>query len=397
MSDRPETRLLWTYPFRPFFLSVAAYAVVLMIGWIGVLAAGWPVAGSQPVIWHAHELLIGVVGAALAGFLLTAIANWTRTPAVNGNLLISLWVAWLAGRLAFWLGDPFAPGAAGWIPAAIDLLFPALLLAIVGRILVSTGSRRNVIMLAVLALLLAADGLMLFGPNGGRLGAHFGIDLVVALMVIIAGRITPAFTRNWILGRGLDPSAVRQRPRLDLAAIAATAGVAVVAAIVAASGASEVIVAALALIAAALNAWRLSGWAGRNTAPEPLLWVLHLGYAWIIAALVLRGLGVLLDPVPPNAWVHAAGVGAMGTLILGVMARVALGHTGRALRLPKTGTAMFLLITLAALARTAHGAGWLHGTWPLHAAAAFWIAAFSWYMVLYFNILTTARADGQPG
>jgi len=390
MTEHPERRLLWSYAFRPFFLSVAAYAVILMVGWIGVLAAGWTIAGSQPVIWHAHELLIGVVGAAIAGFLLTAIATWTRTPAVHGRLLIVLWCAWLAGRLAFWLGDPFAPGL---MPAFIDLLFPVLLLGVVARILLSTGNRRNYIMLAVLTLLLIADLLMLFGPGGGWLGAHFGIDLIVVLMVIIAGRITPAFTRNWIHARGLDPSVVRQRPRLDMASIASTAGVAIFAVL----GVAEVAVAVLALIAAALNTWRLSGWAGGKTVSEPLLWVLHLGYAWIIAALALRGLGVLLESIPSTAWVHAAGVGAMGTLILGVMARVALGHTGRALRLPRTGTAMFVLISLAALVRTAHGAGWLQGSWPLYAAAAFWVAAFLWYALLYFDILTKARADGRPG
>ena len=392
MTETPE-RVLWSYPFRPFFLSVAAYAIVLMIGWIGILAGGWPIGGRQPVIWHAHETLIGVVGAAIAGFLLTAIANWTGTRAVHGRLLVGLWLTWLAGRAAFWLGDPSGATAGGLVAAGLDLLFPAALLLIVARILLTSGNRRNYPILGVLGLLLIADIVMLFGPNGGWPGAHFGIDLVVVLMVIIGGRITPAFTRNWLIQRGRDGGQVRQQPRLDQAAMASTAAVALCAPFAPAAWP----VAILALLAASVNAWRLTGWATWQTRSDPLLWVLHLGYGWIVIALALRGGGILSDAIPANAWVHAAGVGAMGTLILGVMSRVALGHTGRILALPATGSWMLLAISAAALLRTASAIGWLGLTWALHIAAAFWILAFAWFLVLYSGILVRPRPDGRPG
>jgi len=392
MTDR-ASRVLWSYPFRAFFVSVAVYAIVLMLGWIGVLTAEWGIAGPVPTLWHAHEIVVGVVGAAVAGFLLTAIANWTGIRALHGGPLVALWLTWLAGRAVFWLGEPFAAGAAGAVAAVIDLLFPMALLLAAGQVLIKAGNRRNYIMLIVLALFAVADVLMHLGPGAGFVGAHLAVDVIVVLMVIVAGRITPAFTRNWLLQQGRDGSNVRQRPRLDLATIVITALVALVALIPRA----DMIVAALALLAALLNAWRLSGWAGWLTLRNPLLWVLHLGYAWIVIALLLRGLGPLLDAVPAKAWVHAAGVGAMGTLMIGVMSRVALGHTGRTLALPATGGWMLLAISAAALARTATAMGWLHGSWALSLAAALWIGAFGWYLVLYLNILTTPRADGKPG
>ena len=392
MTDR-SSRVLWSYPFRPFFLSVAAYAIVLMVGWIGVLTADWSMAGPAPTLWHAHEILVGVVGAAVAGFLLTAIANWTGIPALHGRGLVALWLTWLAGRAVFWFGQPFAGGAAGAVTAVIDLLFPLALLLAAGQVLIKAGNRRNYIMLLVLALFAAANGLMHFGPGAGFVGAHMAVDIIVVLMVIIGGRITPAFTRNWLVQQSRDGSSVRQRPRLDLATIVVTASVALVALIPRA----DPVVAALALLAAFLNAWRLSGWAGWLTLRNPLLWVLHLGYAWIVVALLLRGLGPVLEAVPARAWIHAAGVGAMGTLMIGVMSRVALGHTGRALALPATGRWMLLAISAAALARTATAMGWLNGSWALSLAAVLWIGAFGWLLVLYLNILTTARADGKPG
>src|SRR5690606_31981274 len=219
------------------------------------------------------------------------------------------------------------------------------------------------------------------------------LDLIAVVMVVIAGRIVPAFTGNWLRLQGGDPSQVKQSASLDRVALIATlalipadliTGVPVLGGLV-------------ALVAAAVNGYRLSQWAGWRTGREPLLWILHLGYAWVVLALLLKGLAPLLDGIPVSAWYHAMGTGAIATLILGVVTRVSLGHTGRPMKLPRFAVLIYWAILLAGVARVLAALGWVDYRMGLMLAAAGWTIAFALFTLLYTPILCSPRADGRPG
>jgi len=384
-------RTVFAAGFRPFFTSCALYAVVLMTAWIGVFTFGWEMAGSQPRNWHAHEMIHGVVAAAIAGFLLTAVPKWTGTRQVQGTMLLSLWLLWLIGRVGFWLADTGADGVGGKIAQVLDLTFlPALSIAVSWPIL-KTGNRRNLLIAAVLAALFAANLIQGFDALS-HLANILALDLVMILMVIIGGRIGPAFTRNWLARRGLKADAVQMHGWLDITALGLVIALTVAALLESPSGAVGII----ALVAALANMARLVEWQGWRAWRDPLVWVLHLGYAWIVISLFLRGITGLVPALPPNAWVHALGVGAVGTLILGVMARATLGHTGRELRLPIGGGTMFALVTVAAVARTGNAIGWFDHNISLSVAGFAWIIAFAVFGLLFFPKLLRPRVDGQP-
>ncbi len=384
---------LLAYPFRVFFLLTGVYGTVLALLWIGMLFWGWPAPEAVGALrWHAHEMLFGLVPAAIAGFLLTAICNWTGCPPLRNGWLLALAVLWLAGRLA-----PWWPGTTALTWMVIDLLFLLAMTGYVARVILTTHNHRNLVMVAVLALLLIANLMTHLAnlgtlPGGAALGETTAIHVMLLLMVVIGGRITPLFTANWLERHGCDRSLVQTRPRLDTAAIVATA-------LLIPSGwlGDPVFAAGIALAAGLLNILRLSGWGTRYCLREPLLWILHLGYAWIAVALLLRGLTPWMAGLTTSLWVHAAGVGAMGTLIIGVMSRVALGHTGRPLILPRGTVVSFALITLAAIARLLTASGrvpYLEGM--VFSAIAF-SAAFLIFTVLYWPVLCRPRVDGKPG
>ncbi|MGM0658318.1 MAG: NnrS family protein [Pseudomonadota bacterium] len=378
--------------FRPFFTSCALYAIVLMTGWIGVFMFGWDMAGSQPNNWHAHEMIHGVVVAAIAGFLLTAVPKWTGTRPVEGMALLVLWLLWLAGRIGFWVADTGAANLAGRVVEGIDLFFlPVLAFAVAWPIL-KTDNRRNLLIVVVLAALFASNLMQGFMPLAQKANV-LALDLVMLLMVIIGGRIGPAFTRNWLAQRGLDADAVQVHAWLDKLALALV----VLLALASLFALPRQIVGTIALAAALAHLARLLEWQGWRAWRDPLVWVLHLGYAWIIVALLLRGIGGHSFALPWNAWMHALGVGAMGTLILGVMSRATLGHTGHELRLPTGGWLMFALMTVAAVARTGNAAGWFDHNISLTLAGLAWIMAFALFGLLFFPKLLRPRIDGHPG
>jgi len=380
------------YGFRVFFISAAAYAVLLMAAWMGHFALGLGIAGSNPLAWHAHEVLFGVVAAAIAGFLLTAVPNWTARPRLHGWALMLLWALWLAARIGHFVVDPAGADPAALVLRLLDLAFLPGLALVIGAPILETGNRRNLVMVALLLGLFIAN--LLHGiPALSRAASLTTVDLVTLLMALIGGRITPAFTRNWLISRGLGEPLPIIRPWLELAAILVLAAI-VIAGLV---DRNSILIALLALLAALLHLIRLLGWRGWRTFADPLVWVLHLGYAWIVIGLALRGLGLVLDAVPPTAWLHAIGVGAMGTLILGVMARVSLGHTGRVLALPRFGGWMFGLITLAAIVRIGAALGLLPYMVSIQLAGLAWIAAFMLFLILYIPVLFAPRADGKPG
>ncbi len=394
MSDalHPRTALhpFWSFGFRPFFLLAALAAGVLLPVWGFYFAGdlGVPTRLAPP-IWHGHEMLFGFTAAVIAGFLLTAVPAWTGIPPVKGGRLVALAVLWVAGRLAVY----FAALLPAWLVAAIDVaFFPAVALTIAPA-LVASNNRRNfgfpvvllVFALANLAIHAAATG---YFPAGAEIGIKVAVGLVTLLMIIIGGRVIPGFTAN-ALG---TPS--RRPDWTDKAALYAAIAVLLLELLPQARLAQGL----AALGAAVLVALRMRGWQSLRTSRRPILWVLHLGYAWIAVGLAFKGFGLLTEIVRWQDALHGLTAGAIGTLTLGMMSRVALGHTGRPLQVRPAITAAYILITLATVIRLCTPfAATLHPVQALtHVAGALWAAAFIIYFVVYAPILIAPRADARP-
>jgi len=393
-EHRGLAAVLLAYPFRPFFLLTALYGVFIMVAWMGFFYGGWPLPlGVSPFRWHAHEMLFGLIPAAIAGFLLTAVTNWTGAPPLKGRGLLALVLLWVAGRGVMW--------TAGWLPgslvAVVDLAFLIVLAAYAAGVLHRYGNRRNLVLVAVLAVLALANGLMHLEFLGliqtAVAGERLAMNVIALLMVVIAGRITPLFTAGWLRTGGGDPAHVHRSERVDQLALVSTAlmvpadlvtGIPLLGAVV-------------ALLAAGINGFRLVQWAGWRTGAEPLLWILHVGYAWIVAALLLKGLAPFIDGLTPSVWLHGMGVGAVGTLLLAVMTRVSLGHTGRALRLPRFAVAIYVSILLAGGLRMLTAFGGIDFRLGLLLSALAWSIAFALFLILYWPILASPRVDGRPG
>ncbi len=399
--DRDRTRAgparfaLFAYGFRPFFLAAGAYAVVAMALWLAVFAGvvAWSPMPS-PALWHGHEMVFGFTLAVIAGFLTTTTANWTGTTALSGPLLMLLVATWLAGRIACAL--------AGWLPpllvAAIDLAFLPLLAISLGAPLIRAGQSRQFVFVVLLAAMFAANALGHLEALGvawadSRAGLILAIDLVIALIAVMGGRIIPAFTRNALRAQGIA-EAVTARPWIETLALPTVAMVAILD--LAAEGTKLAAVAALA--AALVHAIRLAGWDSLKTRGQPILWVLHLGYAWLVAGLALKGLAAFIAAIPPSAALHALTSGAIGVLTLGVMSRVALGHTGRALAAPAPIALAYVLVALAAALRVFGPILWPAATLTaILLSGALWLLAFALFTAVYAPILIRPRADGKPG
>jgi uncharacterized protein involved in response to NO len=339
-------------------------------------------------------MLFGLVAAAIAGFLLTAAPVWTGRPALCGRPLIALVALWALGRLAMIAAGALPAG----LVAAIDLAFlPAVALVLL-RTLWRSGQPRNYGVAGLVGVLALANA----GVHAQALGLatgsapralRFTVDVVVVLVVVIGGRITPAFTTNALLRRGVAARA-RSRPWLDRLAVAATALLAGVDLLAPRSAASGVLSGLAGLAVAA----RMAGWQTLRTWRDPLLWSLHAGMAWIAVGLLLVAAGDLGAPIPASAGLHALTAGAMGSMILAVMTRVSLGHTGRPLVLPRGAVGSYALVHAGALSRV--GAAFAPG--PVQGAlllvgGLLWAGAFGVFAVLYASILTHPRVDGEAG
>jgi uncharacterized protein involved in response to NO len=369
--------------FRPFFLGAGFWALAAMTLWIVALQGyvALPTA-FDPVAWHVHEMLFGFVVAAIAGFLLTAIPNWTGRMPLQGLPLALLVVIWLAGRLAVYGSERIGVG----IAAALDLAFLALLLGVVLREILAGRNWRNLPMPVVLLGLLVANALTHADAAGiaatGPLGQRLGIGIVVLLISLVGGRIIPSFTLNWLKKRGETSLPARfdglDRVALGLLAAALAAWVLV----------PESHVAGAAMVGAGLAALiRVVRWRGHLTLVEPLVWSLHLGYVWVPIGLLLTGFSAFLPDVPEIAGLHALTAGAMGGMTLAVMTRATLGHTGRPLIADRWTAAAYLLVAAAAALRVAAPFsvdGYLALLW---AAGLAWCAAFGLFAVHYGRLL----------
>ena len=382
--------VLFALGFRPFFLLAAIFAIVTMADWLLMYLGGADVASYYGGIdRHPHEMIFGYTAAVVAGFLLTAVRNWTSIPTATGGSLAALAALWLAARIM-----PFFPHALpASLIAVVDVAFLPVLAAVLAVPLVRAGQKHNLIFLPILLAFAAANLLVHlqelgYTANSARPGTFFGLDLIVLIIVIMGGRVIPFFTE-----RALAGATPKRWPAVEwLSPISALAF-----AIVDLALPNSLLAGAVAALAAVANGVRFSGWYTNRFWAVPLLWVLHLGYAWVVVGFFLRALAAF-GAVAPEFTIHAFTVGGIGVLTLGMMARVSLGHTGRPLKPAAVVAFAFVLVNLAAFGR-----GILPIIFPpifpqlIALSGICWIAAFAIFLVVYAPILTQPRIDGQPG
>lgn len=384
-------RLIFSAAFRPFFLLVGLFALFSIVIWLSFFFGlfSWLPGGYNPITWHSHEMLFGLVGAAIGGFVFTAVANWTGRPPIHGPLLLAMTLCWLAGRLVMSLAGYLSP----WLVATADLSFLSLVMVVLARELYLAGNRRNYILLAVIALLLLCNLLYHLTPVMELPSDQWGIrgaTLVIILLIsIIGGRVIPAFTRNWLVLNQIEGRSPTEFNRFDIVTIASTVLLIPLWVFLP----DQFITGILLLIAALLHTIRISRWQGQKTWREPLLLILHVGYCWIPIGFLVLGMSVLQQQ-SASAGVHALTVGAMTTMIMAVSSRAAMGHSGRPLRSGPVLTGSFILISVSALLRVL--ASQLNLTVLIWAAGLLWLAAFFCYICAVLPILIQPRLEEKP-
>lgn len=373
-----------SFGFRPFFLAAALWSALATPVWItSFLTGAWP---GIDRAWHIHEMLFGYLAAAIAGFLLTAVPNWTGRMPVIGAPLGALFALWAAGRLAM-LG-PWRDSA----PAAVvDAAFLVVFSLVLWREIFAGRNWRNIgVCAAVSGLGLANIAFHALPQAGaGEVAIRLGLSALAFLIALVGGRITPSFTRNWMVQAGAAPLPEPQSRGDQIAFII------VCIALLAFAGLGEGRIAGGLLLAGGLGAlWRLSRWRTRLVLGEPLVWSLHAGYAWLGLALVLMGFsGLVPDLVPRSGAWHALTAGSAGAMTLAVMSRATLGHTGRARRADRATSLSYLLVCVAAVGRIAASLG-PAGVQPFLFAlsAAAWSLAFGLFLAVYGPMLVSPRA-----
>jgi len=387
---RAQSIALLSYGFRPFFLGAALWACIAMVLWIGLLSGSWSFAiGYGVVAWHAHEFLFGYIAAVMTGFLLTAIPNWTGRLPLQGMPLLALFLLWLAGRAAMLQTDWIGTGTA----ASIDCVYLITVTAVISREIVAGSNWRNLRVVVLVALTAIANiafqaEMLIFAvPN---YGLRLGVAAIVALIMVVGGRVTPSFTSNWLTRQG---NQTRPAPfsRFDIGSIALGA-VALITWIAAPDWSGT---AALLFVMAVAQAARLSRWTGARTWREPILFVLHLGYAFVpLGALVLSISIMWPRIVPTSGALHAWTTGAMGLMTLAIMTRASLGHTGRDMSTTPTTVAIYGAMLVAALARIAAPLLPAFYYQMLLIAGGGWFLAFALFVVAYGPLLM--RANETP-
>lgn len=381
-----NTFALWQLGFRPFYLLAATFASLSAALWAAQYAGLLPHAYLAGPTWHAHEMLFGYTLAVVTGFLFTAVRNWTGKPTPTGPALAALAALWLAGRVL--VLTPWSVAA-----AVVNVAFPLGVALGIGVPLWRARNRRNYFFVGLLLLLalalagihLAALGVLDIPPWAGL---QLGLDVILFVMSVMAGRVVPMFTNNAVPG-----ARARRSPYIEHAALGGVLAL-LVADLLRLSGPLLI---ALALALALAHAWRLWLWDSRSTRRTPLLWVLHLAYAWIPLHLVLRAAAEAGWSSRPLA-MHALTMGTIGGLTIGMMVRTARGHTGRVLQADRFEIACFVLVAAAAVARVLCPlVAPQHYLFSVLLSAVLWSGGFLLYALRYWPILTRARADGQPG
>jgi uncharacterized protein involved in response to NO len=381
-----STSALWGRGFRPFFLLAAAYSVFCLLAWGGFLGGfvGRPSYFPDPTLWHAHEMLYGFTMAVVAGFLLTAVANWTGWAPVRHFHLFFLCCLWGLGRVALNMSQmPYH------LAILIEGLFiPALAISLLVP-LYKSRNVRNFIFLFLLGGLFVAD--MAFMVLQDLRILHVTLLFILMMVSVVGGRIIPAFTVAALRQRGQDVRVTDQK-QLDSLCLLSLLGLMLSFISYSEAGA---IPAGVAYLAAFLHGLRLRHYHSRRSLVDPLLWILHAGYLWLVVGLFLLGVA-LGGHLQLSVALHALTVGAIGSLTLGMMCRVALGHTGRALLCSRATVLSFWLIQLAAAVRVLGPLLWpeLYLQW-IEGATLLWSACFILYLVVFTPLLLRTRPDGQ--
>ena len=381
--------------FRPFFLSGALFSVFAVTLWLliykGAISLS-PLGGGY--WWHIHEMIFGFGGAIIAGFLLTAVQNWTGVRGAQGNTLLALFLLWLAGRTVLLVPDLLGTT----LTSIIDLAFLPTVAFVLAKPIIAIKQYRNLFFVPLLALFTVANlemHLAIAYPEtfNSVYSGYAGVMLVTFLMSVMAGRVAPMFTAN-----GTKTPKATPLPWLDKAANGSLAIAMFSLLLQPLVGFSAVFFGVLLIIASIFQTIRWLRWRPWITLNVPLLWSIHGAMKFICFGLFVLGLSYLIPEVPSNHVWHLLTIGGMGGLILAMISRVSLGHTGRPLTPPKSMTLAFILISLAALVRT-------FGPWGLPDKAllfidisgGLWIGAFVIFIVGYAPMLMNARKDGRPG
>jgi len=385
---------IFSYGFRPFFLAAGVYAILPLIPWLlflqGVIEPSIPLQ-----VWHAHEMLFGFVAAGICGFLLSAIPNWTKTPALTGKDLKILLALWIGGRIAFWLFLFFDNPFFGYL-LFIDMLLPIAQLIHVSHVLISANNDRNYIFIGILLFLALANFMIILDmnelgvfPSGS--GALFAINIIMITLSVVGGRIIPNFTRNYLKQKNsaykIGKLPLIEKPALFLLVLMAIIDLALP---------HSILSYIIALLAFVVHFIRFSRWGFHKVLDSPIIWVLHLAYFLMILALFLKALEGIAD-VPFNLYLHCFSVGSIGVFMLAIMSRASLGHTGRELRVKKIIIVSFVMVLLSAVSRVIAPFFPVIFTSVMALSISLWVVAYVVFLKVYIPIVINPRVDGKPG
>ncbi len=393
LSDRspplaapPAGFALWQLGFRPFYLLASFFSAISVLIWAAQYSGWLPVAFMGGAAWHAHEMLFGYTTAVVAGFLLTAVRNWTNQPTASGPSLMALVALWVCGRVL--VLTPFDVAA-----AIVNTAFPFAVAIAIGVPLVKARNVRNYFFIGLLMLigvlvLMVHLGLQQRFESSPQFGLQLALDVVLFIMVLMGGRVIPMFTNNAIAGARATRHALLEKLALGSVMLLFVSDLLQL---------HPTVLGMVALISALAHAARLYLWRPWRTTAAPLVWILHAAYAWIVVHLALRGLAGL-ELLAGSFAVHALTVGGIGGLTLGMMTRTARGHTGRPLQADTYEIAMYLLVQVAAIVRVFAPMA-VSGLYlaSIQLSGLLWATAFGLYVVRYWPVLSQPRLDGKPG
>lgn len=376
--------------FRAFFALAGLFALLLIALWVSIFNGSLMIDNYYPnTYWHAHEMLLGYSVAVIAGFLLTAVKNWTGVQTLQGDKLAGLCLLWVYGRIVPFYSE-LLPDL---LIALVDFSFLPLLALAIAKPVLKSGNVKNLFFVGLLLLLALGNGfvhaeILDFYNNSAMTGLIIVVAIMITMIMVIAGRVFPFFTE-----KGLKGVIAIRNPLLDALAIGTSAAVFVLLIF----DVNGIVLTVCAVSAVLANILRVSGWYVRKVWYVPLLWVLYIGYGWIMLGFAFVALASL-SIVPQSLAIHAFTVGGIGVITLGMMARVSLGHTGRMLKASNTIAIAFVLINIAALFRVMMPAILPDSyTYFLMISTYCWLAAFSLFIFIYLPILSAVRKDGREG
>ncbi|MEP3476820.1 MAG: NnrS family protein [Hyphomicrobiales bacterium] len=393
-NETPSRFSIFSYGFRPFFLAAGAYAILPIIPWLLYLMN--LIEPSIPLqTWHAHEMIFGFVTAGIAGFLLSAMPNWTNTAPMIGKDLKVLFGLWVLGRIIFWLFLFFDNPIFGYL-LFVDMALPIALFIHVSHVLVEAKNNRNYIFIGILLCLAIANFLTILdlidlGLSSFNTGTLFAINMIMITLSVLGGRVIPNFTRNYLISKNstynIGKFPLVEKPALYLLILIAILDLAMP---------HSILSYMIALLACGAHAIRFSRWGGIKVLDNPIIWVLHLAYLLMIIALFLKAIEGLFD-IPYNLYLHCFTVGSIGLFMLAIMSRASLGHTGRPLQVKGIITFAYVMVFISAIVRIVAPIFPSILTSAMGLSIFLWVLAYGAFLKIYIPILISKRVDGKKG